>query len=86
MIKLTGVCPHCNEAVELVISKKEIKDIYNGFKMSTTTSTILSDRHMMLKYNNETTMQEKAAQIYGLLSDEEKKVIDTALKILRPRK
>jgi len=32
-IALVGVCPHCGEPIEIVISKKQIKAIYKGFKL-----------------------------------------------------
>ena len=30
--KIVTVCPNCNEAVEITITKKEAKIIYQGFK------------------------------------------------------
>jgi len=33
VIKLVGVCPHCGEAVEFVLTKKEVKEIWKGFKL-----------------------------------------------------
>jgi len=31
-VKLIGVCPRCGESIELVMSKREIKMLYKGFK------------------------------------------------------
>jgi hypothetical protein len=32
-VALIGTCPHCGEAVEMIISKAEVKHIFKGFKL-----------------------------------------------------
>lgn len=33
-IKLVGTCSHCGEAIELILTKKQVKGIWKGFKAS----------------------------------------------------
>jgi hypothetical protein len=32
-VALVGVCPHCGESVEMVITKKQAKLLYKSFKL-----------------------------------------------------
>ena len=31
-VEITGVCPHCGEAVEFILTKKEVKEMAKAFK------------------------------------------------------
>jgi len=43
-IALVGVCPHCGEPIEIVISKKQIKAIYKGFKLPVLQAQIQAEK------------------------------------------
>lgn len=50
-VKLVGVCPNCKEAVELILTKKDAKQIWKGFKTDVLTANLMGDDY--LKKRNE---------------------------------
>lgn len=40
-VRLIGTCSHCGEAVELILTKKQIKGIMKGFKASSSSQAEL---------------------------------------------
>lgn len=46
-VNLVGTCPHCGEAVELVLSKKQAKALMKGFKAgSPSEAELIAELHM----------------------------------------
>jgi len=52
-VKLVGNYPHCGEPIEVVFTKKEIKEIYKGFKLPPLQATILSEEKKLKELNEE---------------------------------
>ena len=80
-VNLTGVCPHCHEAVEVELSKMEVKQLLQGFKMSGHAASILAEKHIQLKYETELTMT-RLQEIIGKLTGEKKEIVEKAMEIL----
>jgi hypothetical protein len=49
-INLVGTCPHCGESVEMLITKKQAKIIWKGFKMEMNAAQLSSDKMLSLDY------------------------------------
>lgn len=43
-VSLVCVCPHCHESVELVLTKKDLKELLRDFKLPTYQAQIRSER------------------------------------------
>jgi hypothetical protein len=48
-VALIGVCPHCHESVEMMISKKQAKLIFKSFKLNIKDAQLFSDRTLELE-------------------------------------
>jgi hypothetical protein len=48
---LIGVCPHCHESVEMVITKKQAKLLWKSFKQDIQQAQLTSNRALELEMN-----------------------------------
>jgi len=48
-VALVGVCPHCHESVEMMISKKQAKLIFKSFKLNIKDAQLFSDKALELE-------------------------------------
>lgn len=46
VVKVLGTCPHCNEAVEMVMTKKQVKMILKGFQMPIMRAQLMTEHEM----------------------------------------
>ena len=43
MLRLIANCPHCGETVEIEVTKREVKEMLKGFKLSLKEANLRSD-------------------------------------------
>lgn len=81
-VLVTGVCPRCHEAVDLVLSKKDIKQLYLLIKLPPETSNRLVERQLLAKVQEETTLAQQGRllkEAFLKLSEEDQKVLKAIL-------
>lgn len=54
-VKMTGVCPHCGEPIDVVFTKKELKQILKWMKLSLRAADIASEQYILKRMKLEKT-------------------------------
>ena len=49
-VKLVAICPHCGETVEIILTKKEVKEIYKSFKQPIQYAQKKADEQLLKEY------------------------------------
>lgn len=52
-VKLTTVCPYCGEQVNIILTKKELKQLLKDMKLSPRAASIAFEQHIFRKLNRE---------------------------------